>query len=188
MSTANPQPTIINNYYGSPTSSSILTSVDDKLIKCGKLASVIYIVLGIIIAIGFLGFGYYMYNKKDTMAEVLATVMDVQCTYTYNSKRRKNVAACVMLVKYVVNNTEYTSRVQTQEEQHYKDEKITIKYDTNNPRKTSYKTLSNNKTGKYLMIIGSIIALLTGLHAVLMKKSDWYKRLVCVNFVGDVVF
>jgi hypothetical protein len=195
MSTVNipntgvPQPTIVNNYYGSPTSgTSALSSIDEGLLKCGKLASSIYMIGGVIIAIAFIAFGYYMYSKKDSMNEVQATITEVQCSYNYDTKRRRNVASCVLLVKYMVNNAEYTSRVQTQEEQHYKDEKITIKYDTNNPRKVSYKQLSNNQTGKYIMIAGVIIALLTGLHAYLMKTSDWYKRLVCVNFVGDVIF
>jgi hypothetical protein len=195
MSTVNipntgvPQPTIINNYYGSPTSStSTLSKIDEGLLKCGKLASGIYLVLGIIISIALIGFGYYMYSKTDNMNEVQAIVTDVQCSYNYDTKRRRNVASCVLLVKYMVNNAEYTSRVQTQEEQHYTDEKITIKYDTTNPRKVSYKQMSNNQIGKYIMIAGVIMALLTGLHTYLMKTSDWYKRIVCVNIVGDVLF
>ncbi len=173
----------------SPQQLDTLGKMDKGLLKCGNFASIIQIVCSVLCIILFLGLGFFMYQRKDNRLETQATVTDVNCkqeTVLYG-KRPSIRTRCIMNVKYNVNDKEYTGIVDTLETTHIKDEIITIKYNPENPDDISYKQLSNKTTGMILLGVGCFIILLLILHIVLLKVSDWYRRLLCVSMVANVV-
>jgi hypothetical protein len=130
-------------------------------------------------------------SKKDNNKETKATVISVECRQeVVNTGRRGGTRVetkCIMNVKYNVNNTDYTGIVETTETMHKTNDIITIKYDTTNPAVISYKQISNKNAGMILIGIGSFVVLLLILHIVLLRVSDWYKRLLCLQMAGSVV-
>ena len=176
----------------SPQPTDTLGQMDKGLLKCGNFASVIQIVCSVLCIVLFCGLGIFMFRKKDNNLETQATVTNVNCRQEVvnNGGRRGGTRVetkCMMDVKYNVDGKEYTGKVDTTETTHSKDEIITIKYNPENPVDISYKQLSNKTTGMILLGIGCFIILLLILHIVLLKVSDWYKRLLCISMVGNVV-
>ncbi len=169
-----------------------LGKIDKGLIKCGKFASIIQIVCSVLCIVIIGGLGFFMYNKKDNNLETKATVTGVVCRQEVvnNGGRRGGTrieTKCTMNVKYTVDGKDYTGIVDTTETTHKTNDVITIKYDSTNPSVISYKQLSNKSTGMILLGVASFIVILMIIHIVLMKKSDWYKRIMCINMAANVV-
>lgn len=167
-----------------------LGKIDKGLIKCGKFASIIQIVCSVLCILIIGGLGFFMYQKKDNNLETKATVTGVVCRQEIvNSGRNRTrvQTKCTMNVKYTVDGKEYTGIVDTTETTHKTNDIITIKYDSTNPSVVSYKQLTNKSTGMILLGVASFIVILMIIHIILMKKSDWYKRIMCINMASNVV-
>jgi hypothetical protein len=166
--------------------------LDKGLLKCGKFASIIQIVCSVLCIIIFGGFGFFMYLKKDNRLETKATITNVNCRQeVVNSGGRRGGSRietkCIMDVKYSVDGKEYTGVVDTTETIHKKDEIITIKYEPTNPTIISYKQITNKSLGMIMLGVASVIILFMIIHIVLVKKSDWYKRIMCLQLAGNVI-
>ena len=174
----------------SPQPTDTLGRLDSGLLKCGKFASIIQIVCSVLCIVIFGGLGFFMYQKKDNSLETQATVTNVVCrqeTVTDSKNRRRTETKCTMNVKYTVDGKEYAGIVDTTETTHKINDIITIKYDSTNPSVISYKQLSNKSTGMILLGVASFIVILMIIHILLMKNSDWYKRIMCINMASNVV-
>jgi hypothetical protein len=166
-----------------------LGKIDKGLIKCGKFASIIQIVCSVLCIVIIGGIGFFIYTRKDNNLETKATVTDVNCkqeTVLYG-KRPSIRTKCTMNVKYTVDSKDYTGIVETTETKHKTNDVITIKYDSTNPSVISYKQISNKNAGMILLGVASFIVILMIIHIILMNKSDWYKRIMCVNMATNVV-
>ena len=167
-----------------------LGKIDQGLIKCGKFASIIQIVCSVLCILIIGGIGFFMYNKKDNNLETKATVTEVVCrqeTVRTSRNRTSIQTKCTMNVKYTVDGKDYTGIVETTETTHKTNDVITIKYDSTNPSVISYKQISNKNAGMILLGVASFIVILMIIHIILMNKSDWYKRIMCVNMAANVV-
>ncbi len=170
--------------------SDTLGKIDKGLLQCGKFASIMQIVCSVLCIVIIGGIGFFMYNKKDNNLETKATVTGVVCKQEMvrNSRNKSSIQTkCTMNVKYTVGGKDYTGIVETTETTHKTNDEITIKYDSNNPAVISYKQLSNKSTGMILLGVACFIIILMIIHIILMKKSDWYKRIMCINMATNVV-
>jgi hypothetical protein len=175
----------------SPQNNDTLGQMDKGLLQCGNFASIIQIVCSVLFIIIFGGIGIYMYQKKDNNVEINARITDVTCAQErINTGKRGGTrlqTTCTLTVSYKVDEKDYSGIVTTTEVLHKKDDLIKIKYDKTNPISISYNQASNKKVGLILMGVGCFIILLMIIHIILLKVSDWYKRLLCVQMVAGTV-
>ena len=167
------------------------SKMDKGLIKCGKFASIIQIVCSVLCILIFGGLGFFIYTRKDNNLETKAIITNVNCKQEVvnNGGRRGSTihTKCIIDVKYTVDNKEYTGIVDTTETTHKKDEEITIKYNPKNPSVISYKQITNKTIGMILLGVACFIIILMIIHIILMKNSDWYKRLMCIQMATSAV-
>jgi hypothetical protein len=167
----------------------VLDKADSMLLKCGSFASIIQIVCSVLSILCLCGFGIILFRTKDTKIKTTATVLHGQCnTYpvrTNSSNYTRMETDCILDIEYKVGDEMKQTKVNTSDKMHSKGEIIEIYYEPSNPESVKYKPLNNKIAGKILMGIGSCIIILMVIHIILMKKSDWYKRLLCFNLIGS---
>ena len=164
---------------------------DNMLIKCGGFASIIQIICSVICIICLCGFGIILFTKKNKRIKTNAIVLERDCnTYPVQTNSRnytKMKTTCVLDIEYKFGDEMKQAKVTTSDKMHSKGEKIEIHYNPTNPEDVIYKPLNNKTAGVVLLGLGSCVVVLMIIHIILMKKSDWYKRLLCLNLIGDVL-
>jgi predicted permease len=161
--------------------------VDNMLVQCGTFSGAIQIVCSVIFIIIFCGLGYYFFNKKDTKVKTQATVVHGECkTYSVKSGNSSRMQTdCVLDIEFKVGDKIIQQKLITNDKMHSKGEIIDIKYDPANPLDVEYNQIESKTLGMILGGIGSLFVICLIIHIVLMRVSDWYKRLMCVNMIGS---
>ncbi len=161
--------------------------VDNMLVQCGTFSGAIQIVVSVICIILCCGLGYYFFNKKDTKVKTQATVVHGECkTYSVKSGNSSRMQTdCVLDIEFKVGEETIQQKLITTDKIHSKGEIIDIKYDPANPTDVEYNGIDSKTAGMILAGIGSLFVLSLIIHIVLMRVSDWYKRFMCLNMVGN---
>ena len=155
--------------------------------------SIISIICCIIVFIILLIVGITMYKKSSTennMMQTTAIVTNVSncSSYTQNSRRSSTITTtCNLSIKYTVNNVDYSANIITNDTYHNVNEQITITYDKNQPQTPIYNYVSPKFVGKILIGISVIFFIGFIIMIVLHSKSDWYKRLMCISGVNNIL-
>jgi hypothetical protein len=168
-----------------------VNKIDDGLIECGKIGSILQTITSIILIMCCCSSGVFAIMQKDYEMETEATITEKpECSYNTITDDKGNVRReinCNIKIKYNVNNTDYNTVINIQEDIYKQNDKIKIKYDKNDPRMVAYKPLNNNFIGGIIFCIAFIGILSLILHLYLSVKSDWYKRYQCINMVGNAI-
>jgi hypothetical protein len=161
--------------------------VDNMLIECGKVASFIQIACSVICILCLCGFGIFFFRKKNNRIKTNATILNTDCrSYSVDTKRTSRMRTdCILDIEYRVNGVMKQAKISTNDKIHYKGEIIEINYDEKNPLDIAYNQISSKTIGKTLIGLGMCVVILMIIHIILMKKSNWYKRIMCVNLVGS---
>jgi hypothetical protein len=171
--------------------SDALDKADNMLLKCGSFASIIQIIISVICIICFCGFGIILFTKKNKRIKTNAIVLNRECNsypvQTNSAKYTRMKTDCMLDIEYKIGQEMKQAKVTTSDKMHSKGEKIEIYYDPANPEDVIYKPINTKTAATILMGIGSCIIVLMVIHIILMNKSDWYKRLLCLNLIGDVL-
>ena len=163
--------------------------VDNMLVNCGSFASIIQIVISVICIICLCTSAYFLYNKKDTRIITDATVLHGDCKTTYVPTKNgtETKINCILDIEYIVNEKVFNQKLLTTDKMHYKDEKIKISYDINDPNNIVYNEIKMKTISYVLFGIGSLCVISLIIHVILMNVSDWYKRIMCLNMVGNAI-
>ena len=167
--------------------SSFSSEAGEAWTSCGKFASAVYIVCSVISILILCIIGAIMYKKKDNSIYTNATISDLNCKneVIYSGKRSHNQTTCTFKVTYTVNGKEYTGSLVSTDELHSNGEVIQISYDATNPNVIQYKHMMNKTAALWTFSCGGCLIVLAILHAILMKKSKWYNRIMCVNMLSN---
>ena len=178
-----------------------LSSVGNFLDKCGKIlgwgcAIVCVIVIAILIYMA-VKTSKEVTNAYDNSVSVAATVTQVVnnvCNVSQVTNRKRgmigsrtyttnNIYDCNLMVSYTVNNKEFTNSLHTNDVNYKVGDKVNILVKQNDPMTINYSDDINKKNSSYKVYMGTAIclAVLTVIHIVLMKKSETYRGIVCIN-------
>ena len=136
------------------------SEVYENTSSLGRIISLISLIIGIIVAI-ILFICAFTYQSTPDKPSTTATILSSTCTTIINNN--KTEYSCILNLKYIINNKEYTNYISTQSNIYYnQNTTVDITYELDNPNKIYLKSLDN-------MTI-SIISCVKGL-----------------NFVSDVV-
>lgn len=172
-----------------PTKVSTFEKVDKMLDDCGKYASIMQIVFSVICIICFCGFGIILFKKKDNTIKTKATVLHGECnTYPVRNKNSTRMQTnCMLDIEYKVGQETLQSKITTSDRIHSKGEIIDISYDLVNPSNVTYNHISYKNIGKISIGIGSCIVFGLIIHIILMKTSEWYRKIACLNLLGNTI-
>jgi hypothetical protein len=145
--------------------------------KCGKFVSKVIVVILVILIVVLFGVGMH-YSKKEDKKRLTtqATVTNASCY-----PKRKRGYNCVLNIKYIVKGVEYNKQLSSSDRMHQQNEIITISYIDTKPEEPIYNYMSNSQKGKYLLIASAITFVLLIIHGIAFIKSDWYKRIICIQ-------
>jgi hypothetical protein len=170
-----------------------ITKLDSGLKKCGSVVSKITIICCIILITIFVGIGYTSIRKSDDndirIVDAIVTSVSNCQTHTTYSRRRSTTTTttCNLNIKYTVDNKDYSANITTNDNTRTVNEIIKISYNIKTPQTPIYNYVSPKKTGKMLIGIGILFTIFTLLLIVLHKKSDWYKRIMCISGISSIV-
>ena len=154
-------------------------SILDASEKCGKFVSKVIIGILVIILIVLFALGINYSKKTDeNVLTAKATVTNASC-----SPKRKRGYNCVLNIKYSVNGVEYNKQVSSSDRLHQQNEIINISYVDSKPEEPIYNYVSNSQKSKYLFIASSITFVLLVIHGVAFMKSEWYRRIICIQAI-----
>jgi len=161
------------------------------LSSCGKFAGMSTAIVCIILIVCFCGIGIYFFRKKDKTVynSVSATITLANCSQVVNRNGNRTTISynCALQVKYTVDGKEYTASLTSDDTVHNANETITIYYDVSNPNNVVYSYIKNKSMGQIMIGAGACFIVLLIIHLILMKKSEWYNRIHCINTVSSVV-
>jgi hypothetical protein len=165
---------------------------DNLLVDCGSFAGIVQAVVSGIIILCFISSGIIALKIKSTKEIVNAKILDATCETSPISNNNiviENLTECVLDVEYKVEEEMFQSKLLTQDGIYRKGNDIKIEYDPFNPTDISYtpKFLKQKTVAFILFGIASLFLLSLILHIVLMKNSSWYKRLLCIGSVAQIV-
>jgi hypothetical protein len=168
-----------------------VNKIDDGLLQCGSFGIILQTVTLVICILCFCSSGAFAIMQKDYEMETEATIIDKpECSYntfTDNKGKVQRQINCNIKIKYNVNNTDYDTVININEDTYKQNDKIKIKYDKNDPKLVAYKPLNNKFVGGIIFSIACLGILSLILHLYLSQKSDWYKRYQCLNMISNVM-
>lgn len=164
-----------------------INKIDDSVLECGKLGTTIQTITLIILVFCLCSSGIFIFMQKSYDMETEATITEKpECSYNTVTDNKGNVKReinCILKIKYNVDNVEYNTIININEDIYKMNDKIKINYKKENPKIIEYKPLNFQFVGGIILGIACLCILSTILHVYLSIKSDWYKRLQCINMV-----
>jgi hypothetical protein len=147
----------------------------------GEIKAKVTLVVGIIIVISLCLSGLYLVRSTPSRSEeTKASVVDSECKQIVKQLDNKTSTSseCIIGVKYNVDTKEYINKVVTGGEIFKQGEKITIKYNPNNPSDISYNETSQRTIGFYFSAVAIIVLIFVGLYYYFIHK---YKPLAALE-------
>jgi hypothetical protein len=162
-----------------------INKVDDSIIECGTLGATIQTITFIVLILCLCSSGVFIFMQKSYDMETEATITEKpDCAYNTVTDNKGNVSRttnCFLKIKYTVNNVDYNTTINVDDDRYKINEKIVINYKKEDPRLVSYNPLNYQFAGGIILAIACICILSLILHIYLTKKSDWYKRYQCAS-------
>jgi nitrate reductase gamma subunit len=126
-----------------------------------KIIPYIIIIVFIIVSIVFIYVGYTIFNTEDVFGNnvISAYVLDSNCIYKSKKSGRnyKYWYDCDLILKYNIDNQEYTKNIKSSDRYYYNGEKINIRYNKNNKNEITLSTYTNRFSGMIFMFIGFVL-------------------------------
>lgn len=164
--------------------------VFEAAVTYGKIKATIMLIVGILITLALLYFGFKLRNSVDVFSgNVQALVVKPDCksnTTVVNNQTSTNIS-CILDIKYTIDGKEYEAKLNTSGKVYNINEPINIRYQPSNP--TNITTNPPNKTiGNYLIIGAFIILLLSFITWFITYKSPVGAALVTVSDTSNAIF
>lgn len=165
-------------------------TVFEGAVTYGRIKATIMLIVGILITLGMLYFGFKLKNSTDVFSgNVQAFVVKPDCRSNISviNNRTSTSISCILDLKYTIDGKEYTAQINTGGKIYNVNEPINIRYDPSNP--TNITTNLPNKTiGNYLIIGALVLLLLSFITWFITYKSKYGAVLVTAQDTRDVLF
>jgi hypothetical protein len=156
----------------------------------GRIKATIMLIVGILITLGMLYFGFKLRNSVDVFSgNVQAYVVKPDCksNITIVNNRTSTNISCILDIKYTIDGKEYTGQINTGGKIYNVNEPVGIRYDPSNPANIT-TNLPNKTMGNYLIIGSFVVLLLSFITWFIAYKSKVGAALVTVGDTRDVLF
>jgi len=182
--------------------SEVISSLSSGLNKCGKILGVVCAIICIVIIVVLFIVGSSYKNKtnkiKNTTISIVGTIVKVDnnyCNISYVTRtigRRRNrrtetvpVYNCNLTISYMVNNNVYTTNLHTTDRNYTVGNQINIFVDKSDSTKVYYRNQVQKeaKSASTMFTIGGVLIFLLISHLFLLRYSDIYKKIVCLDMV-----
>jgi hypothetical protein len=162
-----------------------MEGIVNDLSKVGKIKANIFLIIGIIVGIILFILAYTSYTKKITHKIIQATIKDVESCDKIsefikdnNTKSTQEVITydCVMIVSYMVDNKEYTNKINIKSEKNFmiiNNKLIDIEYEIINPNNIRQPEMSSKTLAGIFGAVGLIIIVVVVIQYLLSKTKTF---------------
>jgi hypothetical protein len=186
---------------------SFISELSSGLDKCGKYLGILcgIICVIIIIILFVVGSTFVKQSKKikNNTVSTMGTIVKINnynnmCNVSYQTiqrgsrynRRTETIPkyTCNLSISYSIDNKNYISDLVTTDNNYSVGNTINILVDKSNPSKIYYQSEINTKesSGNYMFITGGVLTGLLVLHLLLLRYSNFYKKIVCIDMVGRI--
>lgn len=147
----------------------------------GEVKATITLVVGIIITCSMMASAIYSITSVPIRtSDIQAEVTESNCKQVIKQFKGKEHSSseCLTKVKYIVDNQEYISDVNTNAQAFNQGEKINLKYNPKNPRDISYNEASLNTMG---WILSGVAFLFLGIISIYYYLINRFKPLAALE-------